>query len=109
MNRYLPCCITTYPDLWAGAACAAGGDGSSLVLVVLVRRVLAGRVGEALDLLNGFGRGDTAGHHLAEARHTDLLLLQLDVPVLQARIEHIVPGQLQRRYTGLQARGQGDP
>src|SRR5690606_36269399 len=116
MNRYLPCCIASDPDLRAGAARAGParrrrtgpGDGFSLVLVVLDRRVLGGLVGEGLDLLDGLGRGDAAGHHLAEARHTDLLLLQLHVPVLDARVQDVLAGQFQRRDTGLQTRGQLD-
>src|SRR4051794_1591200 len=103
MNRYLPCCITTDLDPRAEAVgvCPAQarrahpGDGSSLVLVVLDRRVLGGRVGEALDLLDRLGRGHAARHHLADTGHTDLLLLELHIPVLDARIHHVVPGLLQ--------------
>src|SRR3954467_4721994 len=94
MNRYLPCCIAAPSPL--------------LVLVVLDRRVLRGRVGVALDLLDGLRRGEPSGHHLAEARDTDLLLLELDVPVLQPRVHHVVAGLLQRGHTGLEARGEGD-
>src|SRR4051812_12123382 len=80
MNRYLPCCIAAPLPL--------------LVLVVLDRRVLRGRVGEALDFFEGPRGSEPPAHHLAEARHTDLLLLELDVPVLQTRVHHVVAGLL---------------
>src|SRR4051794_361536 len=91
-NRYLPCCMATDPDpavrtADSDAADGPAADGASLVLVVLDRRVLGGFVGESLDLLDGLGRGEAAGHHLAETGHTDLLLLQLHVPVLHPRVQ----------------------
>src|SRR3954451_25294672 len=94
MNRYLPCCIAAPLPL--------------LVLVVLDRRVLRGRVGEALGLLDGLRGSEPPGHQFAGPRHTDLLLLELDVPVLPTRVHHVVAGLLQRGHTGLEARGQCD-
>ena len=59
MNRYLPCCIAHRPRFRARVPpLVTIIDFRSLVLVVLDGRVLRRRVGEALDLLDGLGRGE---------------------------------------------------